>query len=218
MAFTSEELALLQKTADALKYSPVVYKEVILSANTNPSNHYIKHKVGMLDQNALLFFVPLAYDTNDTDNQFIKLLQPGEGYSISSVNIKSYQVFVEFTNVNGQTSYVPAKRKHLRVLKLYMLRLISPDQVVIINFQETDQATLTNAELTDAKFYGLPTVEIDEEVFTLVKSDDFEALVDRVAALERKIIVNTQAPEEALAQEDDNTIYVKVEEYGSTEG
>lgn len=218
MAFTAEELELLNSLSDSLKYVPIIYKEVLLEANTDPSHHYIKHKVGSLDLNALLFFIPLGYDTSDQDVQYIKLLQPGEGYSITSPNIKSYQVFIEKTNPEGLTSYVPATRQNFRTLKLYMLRAISDNEVVIINYQESDVTTLTNVELIQANFTSMPKVTIDEEEYTFVRSDVFQALADRVAALERKIIVNTQAPAEALAQEDEGTIYVKVEEYGSTEG
>jgi hypothetical protein len=219
MAFTAEELELLQNVSESLKYVPVVYKEVILSANTDTSHHYIKHKIGQLDFNSLLFFLPLSYDSSQTDTQFIKLLQPGEGFTIDSVNIKTYKVLYEKTLPNGSTSFVEAKRQHLRSLRLYILRMISDNEVVIVNYQETDVVNFTaNAEFVNATFTTMPTIIVDEEEYTFVKSNEFLELKDRVSALERKIIVNTQAPEEALAQEDEGTIYVKVEEYGSTEG
>jgi hypothetical protein len=213
MALTTEELELLQSVSDTLKYVPVIYKEVILTANTDDSNHYIKHKVGNLDLNSLLFFIPLSFDDSATDTQYIKLLQPGEGFSITSPNIKTYKVMFEKTTAEGNTTYEEAKRQHLRTLRLYILRMISDNEVVIVNYQETDVVNFTNAEFVNAKFISMPTIIVDEEEYTFVRSDDFNALKDRVEALERKIIVNTQAPEEALATAEEGTIYVKVEEF-----
>jgi hypothetical protein len=91
--------------------------------------------------------------------------------------------------------------------------MISNNEVVIVNYQDTDVVNFTNAEFVNAKFISMPTITIDEEEYTFVRSDDFNDLKDRVEALERKIIVNTQAPEEALATADEGTIYVKVEEF-----
>jgi len=212
MAFTPEELELLQNVSESLKYVPILYKEVILSANTDTSHHYIKHKIGTLDFNSLLFFIPLSFDESN-DTQYIKLLQPGEGFSISSTNIKTYKVMYEKTTAAGNTTYEDAKGQHLRTLRLYILRMISDNEVVIVNYQDTDVVNFTNAEFVTARFTSMPTITLAGEDYTFVKSNDFIALTNRVAALERKIVVNTQAPEEALAQEDEGTIYVKVEEY-----
>ena len=219
MAFTEEELELLNKTASALKHVPYIYREVILASNTNPSNHYIKHKVGTVDNNSVLFFIPRSYDSrNNNENlQFLKLLQPGSGYSISSSDIVTYKIMIERNLNDGTASVEQAKALHLKPEKLYMLRLLSSTELLIINFNYDDELTVATFTASDAIFLSTPVVEVDGEEIALVKADDFAALVARVTALENKLKVNTQAPEEALQEEAEGTIYFKVDEYGSSE-
>jgi len=219
MAFTLEELELLQSVSEAFKYVPIIYREVILTSNGNPSDHYVKHKIGQIDINGLFFFIPLTYDVNGSNNtQYIKLLQPGEGFTLESPNIKTYKVMFERTTSTGETVISEAKPYHLKPQRLYMMRLLNADELIIINYSYNDLLLATKLEADIAEFKQVPKVIIDDSEYSLVKSDDFTSLVERVDALERKILINTQAPEEALANEDDGTIYVKVEDYGSTEG
>lgn len=219
MAFTSEELALLQKTADALKYMPFVYREVILTDNPNPSYHYIKHKIGKLDPNVVLFFIPTGYDfgNNGENLQFIRLLQPGEGFNVASPNNVTYKVMIENTTTNGETVITQAKAFHLKPQKLYLMRMFSADEVIIINYNYDDVVLATRLEAGEAYFNTVPKVIIDDEEISLVKSDELSALAARVTALENLIKVNTQSPEEALQNENEGTIYFKVDQYGSSE-
>jgi len=219
MPFTTEELALLNKAADALKYAPYIYREIILAANTNPSVHFVKHKVGLIDQHTVFYFIPTGIDSrNNFDNlQFISLLQPSEGFDSTSVNNKLYKVMIEKTLVNNTVTVTQAKAKELKPNRLYMLRAISSDELVIINYNIDEQLNTNFLIATDAEFLTIPKFNDNGTLYNLVKQSDLTALANRVTALENKIIVNTIAPEQALSGASADTLYVKVDEYGSSE-
>jgi hypothetical protein len=219
MPFTTQELTLLTKAADALKYAPYIYREIVLAANTNPSVHFVKHKVGLIDQHTVFYFIPTGSDSrNNFDNlQFVSLLQPSEGFDSTSVNNKLYKVMIEKSLVNNTVVVTQAKAKELKANKLYMLRAISSDELIIINYNVDEQLNTNYLIATDAEFMTMPKVNINGTLYSLVKEADLITLAARVTALENKIIVNTIAPESALSGASADTLYVKVDEYGSSE-
>jgi len=219
MPFTTAELALLNKAADALKYAPYIYREVILAANANPSIHFVKHKVGLIDQHTVFYFIPTGIDSrNNFENlQFITLLQPSEGFNAGSANNKQYKVMIEKTLINNTVVTTQAKAKELLANKLYMLRAISSDELIIINYNLDEQLNTNYLVATDAEFLTMPKLNVNGTLYNLVKESDLTALAARVTALENKIIVNTIAPENALSGAAADTLYVKVDEYGSSE-
>jgi hypothetical protein len=216
---TEEQFELLEKTAEALKFIPYIYKGINLESNTNLSNHYIKHKIGFLDSNAILFFIPTQYDSSNSGQnaQTLKFLQPGEGFSITSPNIRSYTLLIEKTTSNN-TTLVQAKAFHLKPNRLYILRAHSSTELVIVNYTENEliQATLLLAD--EGEFNNTPKVIVNDEPIALVKATELAALQARVLALENKIKFGTQPVEEALDENDaPGTVYIKVENYGSNE-
>lgn len=216
---TEEQLELLEQAADALKYVPYIYKGLNLTSNTNLSHHYIKHKVGVMDPNSILFFVPTQYDASNSGQnvQTIKFLQPGEGFGITSPNIKSYSVLIERTTSNN-TTLVQAKAYHLKPNRLYILRSHSSTELVIVNYNENDVLQTTKLVADEGEFNVIPKVIVDDEPIALVKITELEALEARVLALENKIKFGTQPVEEALDENDaPGTVYIKVENYGGNE-
>jgi hypothetical protein len=216
---SEEELDLIQQAADALKYVPYIYKELILASNTNLSDHYIKHKVGIMDPNAILFFVPTQYDASNSGQnvQTLKLLQPGEGFSITSPNIRSYTLLIERTTSNN-TTLIQAKAFHLKPNRLYILRYHSLNELVIVNYTENELIQATTLLADVAEFNVIPKVIVNDEPIALVKVTELEALAARVTALENKIKFGTQPVEDALTEDDaPGTVYIKVENYGGNE-
>jgi hypothetical protein len=214
-----EQIDLLQKAADALKFIPFIYKGLNLESNTILSNHYIKHKVGVMDPNAILFFVPTQYDASNSGQnvQTLRLLQPGEGFSITSPNIKSYTLLIEQTTSNN-TTLVQAKAFHLKPNRLYILRYHSPNELVIVNYTENELVQATKFIADEGEFNTVPKVIVNDEPVALVKITELQALIDRVTALENKIKFGTQPVEEVLGEDDaPGTVYIKVENYGGNE-
>lgn len=223
MPLTSEEIDLLQQSADALKYVPYVYKGLSIAANTNLSHHYIKHKVGSVDLNSILFFIPTQLDTSNSLNniQYLKLLQPGEGYNIippPPVNIKTYTILIETSVTNNlgivNTTYEPVKAKQLHLGKLYMLRAISSTELVIVNYNEKDFFQASKVVAVEAEFETTPKVNVNGDLISLVLSTAFDELEARVEALENKIKINQPIDPE----DPEETIYIEAVPNGSNEG
>lgn len=220
MPLTSEEIDLLQNAADALKYVPYVYKGLNIAANTNLSHHYIKHKVGSIDLNSILFFIPTQLDTSNSQNnpQYLKLLQPGEGYNITQPNIKTYTIKIETSVTNNlgivNTTYETVKAKQLNLGKLYMLRAISSSELVIVNYNEKDFFQASKIVATEAEFDTIPKVNVNGDLISMVLETAFEALEERVTALENKIKINQPIDPE----DPEETIYIEAVPNGSNEG
>ena len=215
MALTDAEIALLNKTANAVKYMPIIYKEVLITDSQDPNNHYIKHKVGDIGFSDLLFFVPQQIPAEGTNVQYIKLLQPGEGYDITSANIKTYTIKIEVgLDEEPWTQFVDCQRIHLKPQRLYMLRKYSETELIVVNFRYDDALIGNTLTFAQGHFTSAPTTTVDGSSVTLVNTNDFNALVTRVSALEGLIKVGTQDAATALAEEDEGTIYVRVEDNG----
>lgn len=215
MALDANELALLQKAADALKYMPIIYKGLIISDNQNENHHYIKHKTGDVNFNQIIFFVPQKVATTGTETQLIKLLQPGEGYDITSENIKTYTIKMEIgLDEEPWTRFDDCKKEHLKAQRVYMLRRISDTELVVINYRYDTNLIGNSLEFVDAHFTNAPTITVNDNPVTLATTSALNDLAARVTALENKIKVGTEDATTALADEDEGTIYVRVEDYG----
>lgn len=199
---------------DAIKYSPYIYSELSLVSNPATNNRYIKHKLGYIDRNAILFFVPSVADASGED-QFLMLIPPEAGYDLANVAIKRYLIKIETTS----GTYENAQAAHLIPGHLTMFRLLDNETVSIVNY--THRTSITTADLTvteQLKFVkegSRPQIKIGNQFYNLMSSKDLEGLFERVNQLEKRIVIGTEEPADALSDADEGTIYMKVEYYGS---
>jgi hypothetical protein len=113
------------------------------------------------------------------------------------------------------TQIIECKKEHLFPYRLYMLRMYSETEVIIINYRFDNSLYGTELKFQSALFGTTPSVGDEETSVLLVKKNDFDALVARVEALENKFITGTESATEALDGAASGTVYLKVDNYGS---
>lgn len=88
------------------------------------------------------------------------------------------------------------------------------NSIVLINSPLYNEVTFSKAVITNCNFLNTPKVydNADTQYYTLVNKKEFEALKNRVSMLESKLIYGNIDPEEALADKEAGTIYIKVED------
>jgi hypothetical protein len=210
---TEEEIILLQKAADSIKYMPYIYRELpLVEGEFNENDHYIKHKVGQMDFNSVLFFVPRQVTSEGTSTQFVKMLAPGQTLLNQA---KSYKIIIEAYSATSGTEFIECKKEHLFPHRLYMMRLYSETELIIINYRYDTSLVGTELKFQTALFGTVPEVGDEESSVLLVRKDDFDALTARVQALEDRFITGEGSAVEALDGAEPGTIYLKVDNYGS---
>lgn len=210
---SEEEIILLQKAADSIKYMPYIYRELpLVEGEFDPNDHYIKHKVGQLDFNSVLYFVPGQVTSEGTATQYIKMLAPGQTLLSQA---RPYKIMIEAYSSTSGTEFIECKKEHLFPFRLYMLRMYSETEVIIINYRYDTSLIGTEIKFQSALFGTVPEVGTEESSVLLVRKDDFDALTARVQALESRFITGEGSAVEALDGADPGTIYLKVDNYGS---
>lgn len=205
----NEMVETLANVAKAFKYTPYIYRETPLSANTNPLIHYVKFKEALLDEKGILFFIPSTFSDGNEGFVQIGFLYPGEGYNITN-NVKYYNVKIE-----QGTQYVSLKAKQFYTNRLYMLRKLNDQDLIVINYRADANVVFETAEVSTLEIPSGGDILVDDgsnvrSIQTLI--EDIDELKQSVAELKTLIKVGTGAPEDELANEPAGTIYIKVED------
>jgi hypothetical protein len=219
------ESPVLDSLLQALHYMPYVHTQLNMGA---AGEFYLRYPYEEVPNNMLLFFVPTKSSINTAPNVALYnkliLLIPTvtlnelTGESVITYNSANYRTFnIVLETSNGK--YMKASTNAIAPNRLCIFRFISGDTntVVLINNAAYNNISATTLSVSgDAKFNSIPKYVPDptepNTFFLLVKEDDFDALVDRVAVLENKFLVGTEPPEIALAGKPEGTIYARVKE------
>ena len=203
----SKLLELLEKT---LKYTPIVYKQNSTPTNqdTVGTNFTLEYKHTSLPEDGLLFFLPV-YSCKENASLTIKTPRVSNGATVYDAT--TYTIEVE-TN-KGITR--PTQANDIVAFRMCIFRFKKgSNSIVLINSPLYNDARFTNLTVTNASFLSKPTVyDPDDDIeYTLVSSKDLSAIERRLTKVENKVIYGNGDPEEALADRDVGTIYIKVEE------
>ncbi len=214
MALTTQQqndlLELLDDLSKLFKYAPYIYREAVVeSYNTsNPLDHLVKFKDSLLDEKTILFFIPTTFYQNESGVR-IGFLYPGEGYTVTS-NTKFFNLKIE-----QGAQYVPLKAKDFYTNRLFMLRKLNDQDLIVINYRADSNViyeTLTVHEL-EIPTNGDLSIEVDSTNRSLKQLiRDFYELKEEFNTLSNQIKIGTAAPEQELAEEPAGTIYIKVED------
>jgi len=205
----NEMVETLANVAKVFKYTPYIYREVFLEANTDPLVHFVKFKEALLDEKNVLFFIPTTFAETNEGGVKIGFLYPGEGYNITN-NVKYYNVKIEQGN-----SYVTLKAKDFYTSRLYMLRKLNDQDLVVINYRADANVLFETATIADLEIPLNGDIVINDgsnlrSIQTLI--EDIDDLKQDVAQLKTLIKIGTGAAEDELAEEPAGTVYIKVED------
>lgn len=191
-----------------LKYTPIVYNQISLSSEEREAgtSFYLEYKHTSLPEDGLLFFLP-KYSCKADAMLTIKL--PTQVLNGRQYTPKTYTIEVEAND--GTTRHTQPGDIIAHRLCIFRFRP-NTDKIILVNSPLFVNAKYTNLTATNATFLNKPVLLINDTLYTLVASNELEALENRVKKLEDKIIYGNIEAEEALADREDGTIYIKVEE------
>ena len=187
-----------------------MYKQISTPTNQNTAGtqFVLEYKHTALPEDGLLFFLPIY---SCSENAVLTIKTPKLNGNTIVYDQTDYTIEVETNNGftrNTQVNDIIAYRMCIFRMKK------GSNSIVLINSPLYNEASFTRISATDAQFMNKPEVynPDDDHYYTLVDSKQLSQLEERVQILENKIIFGNVEPEEALADKDVGTIYIKVEE------
>ena len=210
-----------------LNYLPMIYNQRTPASTWN-GNFTIRYPYKEIPDNALIFVLPLynsldnssTSDINKLTIQYATVSQDGK--QISYQNSKTYNIVIE-----GQDgSKRPATVGDIIANKLCVFRFITNNKqdVVLCNNPIYNNLQCSTLYITnEATFRQLPIYRylktinnvVTEVDTTLATAEDIASLSERLTALEQRLQIGTEAPEEFFEENPglpENTIYFQTEE------
>lgn len=200
--------ALLELLERTLKYTPIVYTQTSSSQEEREAgtSFVLEYKHTSLPDDGLLFFLPL-FNCKEDATLTVKLPQSAVGNR--QYVPKTYTIEVEANNSTTRRTL----EGDIIAYRLCIFRFKpNTNKIVLINSPLFMDAKYTNLTVTNATFLNPPKVFSNDNLYALVDARDFEALKNRVERLENKIIYGNIDAEEALADRESGTIYIKIED------
>lgn len=215
---TQEEIYKL--ISNNMKYGAYVYNQISTLASQWDNNYKIEYLYESIPNNSLLFMVPtyssLKYETAvcKLTIRYLKQTQKQSDGTLKAIyQEKCYDIYVE----NPEGVLTRASRGDIIAHRLCIFRFINGDDdtVILINSPLYNSVSLSTLTVTNkTKFHQMPVV-VDASTgaeIPLASNTDLSELKNRVTRLENKFTYGTVSAEEALADAEEGTIYIQVEE------
>lgn len=210
---TEAELRLIvEQLQKGLAYIPIVYKQSRYTGDQENYNNVfmLEFKQSELPSDSLLFFIPSVSSTNNADS-ILRIRIPVVENGVTVYKETDYKIVVEQNDDLPR----PAKLGDIIAERMCIFRFRKESKKAILcNSPLYNDAVYGSIKATDAVFLNPPRVMNNEnpsQSFVLIDSKTFNALEERVAKLENRIVYGTQEPEEALADYPAGTVYIQYE-------
>lgn len=199
---------------ETYKYLPMIYTQTNTpSGNSTEDTYVISTHLNYLPNNSLLFILPRY--TSQTDNVKVKVI-------FGDKKEKEYKVYLEDT-----TGVLTSAGPHSLVAnRLAIFRFINgtSDNIILTNNPYYNTVTTSNLNVANqAVFRRMPLYipesegEVDGQLITsgfeFVLKSDFQELLNRVTALENRLVVGKEDIEEVKDELSEGQIYIQVEDF-----
>jgi hypothetical protein len=209
---------------EAYSYMPIVYTQQNVPTGTEKENVYIiKTHLDRLPDNGLLFVLPKYTSTTDTVK--LKIL-----FNNDITKAVTYTVYLENTNGNlikaSSNSLVANRLAIFRVIEQFSTKTTTDDaevshMVVLTNNPFYNNLAISQLNVSNQAIFRrmpiyLPDTHVDgteiSKGFEFVLYADYQDLLNRVATLERRLVVGTEDIEDVADTLEEGQIYMKVED------
>jgi hypothetical protein len=203
-----------------VKYGAVCYTQINRS-NIADGEFRIKYPYSELPSNGLLFLVP-QFSSIEAHTDIATPI-----YNKLIIQYPQLNPVTGVASYTGEKKYVMVKETpegtHNHVTKgdiianrLAIFRFIAgdSDNIILVNNPQYNNIQISTLHVTqDASFESIPVYKQSRNVeIPLALSTEVLALENRIRKLENKFLYGTVDAEEALADADEGTIYIKIEE------
>ena len=206
----------LRLVSHNLKYGAYVYNQLTTLYDSWDGNYKIEYLYDKIPDNSLLFMVPV-YSSKETNNKLTLRYLTGTRTNSDGTQVGVYaettlDIFIE----NPEGFLTRATSGDILPNRLCIFRFIKGDNkmVILINSPLYNSISVSTLNVVnETTFHTIPTVvdKVTESKIPLVTKVQLAELENRISILEDRIRFGTTDANEALADAEEGTIYIQVE-------